>query len=170
MIETRAPTAISSHLRSVGRGRRVAPTEGPSPSARRHPSFAQAARVVANVGDDMSYGIKAGAPRDARSTVTFVACPFQADHPAQREAQPPSCRISIDNIARELVPQIRAALGVRAYIDVLYREYLGSDLTRPARGRVHFELRNVPITGTTLTAWSWISKDYTYQQFPSLLP
>jgi len=96
-----------------------------------HPSFAQAARVVANVGDDMTFGIEAGAPRDGGSIVTFIACPFRADYPEQREGQPPSCKIWIDNVARELVPQIRAALGVRAYIDVLYREYLGSDLPSP---------------------------------------
>jgi hypothetical protein len=146
-----------------------------------HPSFAQAARVVANVGDDMTLGIEAGAPRDSGSIVTFVACPFTADYPEQREGQPPSCKISIDNVAQDLVPQIRAALGVRAYIDVLYREYLGSDLTEPAYGPVQFELTSVQMIGTTLTGtvvvknlqnkrFPRITKNYTYQQFPSLLP
>jgi len=37
------------------------------------PSFAQAARVVANVGDDMAFGIEAGASRDGGSMVTFIA-------------------------------------------------------------------------------------------------
>ncbi|WP_316214290.1 DUF1833 family protein [Bradyrhizobium sp. SZCCHNR2032] len=145
-----------------------------------HPSFAQAARVVANVGDDMSLGIEAGAPRDGGAMVTFIACPFQADYPEQREGQPPTAKISIDNVARDLVPQIRAALGIRAYIDVLYREYLGSDLTGPAYGPVQFELRNIQMTGTTLTGtvmvrnlqnkrFPRLDKNYTYQQFPSLL-
>ncbi|MGJ4896582.1 MULTISPECIES: DUF1833 family protein [unclassified Bradyrhizobium] len=98
----------------------------------------------------------------------------------QREGQPPFCRISIDNVARDVVPQIRAALGVRAYIDVLYREYLGSDLTGPAYGPVQFELRNNQMTGTTVTGtviaknlqnkrFPRITKNYDYQQFPSLL-
>src|SRR4051812_16612221 len=88
-------------------------------------SFDVPARVVANVGDDMSFGIELGAPRDAGLTVTFLACPFSAEYPEQREGQPPSTRIKIDNVNRELVPKIRAALGVREYIQILYREYLG---------------------------------------------
>ena len=144
-------------------------------------SFAQAARVVANVGDDMVFGIEQGAPRDAGAMVTFLACPFQAAYPEQREGQPPSTKITIDNVSRELVPLIRTALGVRQYIDVLYREYLSSDLTEPAYGPVEFELREVQMTGTSLTGtvmvknlqnkrFPRLTKNYDYIQFPSLLP
>ena len=144
-------------------------------------SFAQAARVVANVGDDMVFGIEQGAPRDAGAMVTFLACPFTAAYPEQREGQPPSTKITIDNVNRELVPLIRAALGVRQYIDVLYREYLSSDLTEPAYGPVEFELREVQMTGTSLTGtvmvknlqnkrFPRLTKNYDYIQFPSLLP
>ncbi len=55
----------------------------------------------------MTFGVEAGAPRDAGSMVTFIACPFQADYPEQREGQPPSRKISIDSVTRELVPQLR---------------------------------------------------------------
>ena len=144
-------------------------------------SFAQAARVVANVGDDMMFGIEAGAPRDAGAMVTFIACPFTADYPEQREGQPPSTKIKIDNVNRELVPQIRAALGTREYIQVLYREYLGSDLTEPAYGPIEFELRNVQMIGASLTGTAMVrnlqnkrfprlNKNYDYVRFPSLLP
>ena len=71
----------------------------------------------------MVFGIEAGAPRDGGAMVTFAACPFTADYPEQREGQPPMSKIKIDNVNRELVPKIRAALGVRQYIQVLYREY-----------------------------------------------
>jgi hypothetical protein len=144
-------------------------------------SFDQAARIVANVGDDMSFGIEMGAPRNAGETVTFIACPLTADYPEQREGQPPSSKITIDNVTRELVPKIRAALGVREYIQVLYREYLASDLTEPAYGPVEFELRNIAMTGTQLTGqvmvknlinkrFPRLTKNYDYVQFPSLLP
>lgn len=144
-------------------------------------SFASPARVVANVGDDMSFGIEMGAPRDSGSTVLFTAVPFTAEYPEQREGQPPSSRIRIDNVNRELVPQIRAALAVREYIQVLYREYLGSDLTGPAYGPVEFELKNVQMVGTALTGTAMVknlqnkrfprlTKNYDYIQFPSLLP
>jgi uncharacterized protein DUF1833 len=144
-------------------------------------SFSAPARLVANVGDDMSFGIEAGAPRDAGSMVTFLACPFSADYPEQREGQPPSTKIKIDNVNRELVPLIRTALGTRQYIEILYREYLGSDLTQPAYGPVEFQLANVQMVGASLTGTAVVKnlqnkrfprldKNYSYIQFPSLLP
>jgi hypothetical protein len=113
--------------------------------------------------------------------VSFLACPFQAAYPEQREGQPPSTKITIDNVSRELVPLIRTALGVRQYIDVLYREYLSSDLTEPAYGPVEFELREVQMTGTWLTGtvmvknlqnkrFPRLTKNFDYIHFPSLLP
>jgi hypothetical protein len=77
-----------------------------------------------DVGDDMMFGIEAGAPRDGGAMVAFTACPLTADYPEQREGQPPTSKIKIDNVNRELVPKIRAALGVREYIQILYSEYL----------------------------------------------
>ena len=144
-------------------------------------SFAQPARVVANVGNDMQFGIEPDAPRDAGAMVTFIACPFTADYPEQREGQPPSTKIKVDNVNRELVPMIRAALGVRQYIQVLYREYLSSDLNEPAYGPIEFELRNVQMVGASMTGTAMVrnlqnkrfprlNKNYDYIQFPSLLP
>jgi hypothetical protein len=75
-------------------------------------SFAQPARVVADVGNDIVFGIETGAPRDSGAMVTFTACPFTASS----GRWPPSSKIKIDNVNRELVPKIRAALGVREYI------------------------------------------------------
>ncbi|WP_338826708.1 DUF1833 family protein [Bradyrhizobium sp. 27S5] len=144
-------------------------------------SFDQPARVVANVGDDMAFGLEAGAPRNAGETVTFLACPFEAGYPEQKEGQPPATTIKIDNVNRELVPKIRAAQGTREYIQVLYREYLGSDLTEPAYGPIEFELRSVQMVGASLTGtvmvknlqnkrFPRLTKNYDYVQFPSLLP
>jgi hypothetical protein len=144
-------------------------------------SFDQPARVVANVGDDMQFGIEDGAPFDAGGTVTFLACPFSADYPEQREGQPPSTKIKIDNVNRELVPKIRAALGTRQYIQILYREYLGSDLTEPAYGPIEFQLKNAQMVGSSLTGTAMVKNlqnkrfprltcNYSYTQFPSLLP
>ncbi|ODM77800.1 DUF1833 family protein [Bradyrhizobium elkanii] len=144
-------------------------------------SFDQPARVVANVGDDMAFGLELAAPRNPGETVTFIACPFQAGYPEQKEGQPPSTTIKIDNVNRELVPKIRAAQGTREYIQVLYREYLGSDLTEPAYGPIEFELRSVQMVAASLTGtvmvknlqnkrFPRLTKNYDYIQFPSLLP
>src|ERR1700748_3381675 len=114
-------------------------------------SFASPARVVANVGDDMMFGIEPGAPRDGGAMVKFIACPFTAEYPEQREGQPPSTRIKVDNVNRELGPQIPPALGVRQYTQILYRKYLGSNLTEPAYGPIEFELRDVQMVGASLS-------------------
>src|SRR5262252_1711229 len=85
-------------------------------------SIDETARIVSNVVDDMFFGIEPCAPHDGGALVQFTACPLRADYPEQRAGQPPT--IKIDNVNRELVPKIRAALGVREYIQILYREYL----------------------------------------------
>lgn len=146
-----------------------------------HPSFAAPAYLVANVGDDMSLGIEIGTDVNSGKMVMHLACPFTAAYPEQREGQPPSTAIKIDNVNRELVPQIRAALAYRAYITVFYREYLGTDLTQPAYGPLEFILSNVIMVGASLTGTAMvrnltnkrfprITKNYTTIQFPSLLP
>jgi hypothetical protein len=52
-------------------------------------SFAQAARVVANVGGDTTFGIEPGAPRDVGAMMAFLACLFTADYPEQQRHMGP---------------------------------------------------------------------------------
>lgn len=144
-----------------------------------HPSFAAPVYIVANVGDDMQFTLEnAGSPA---TPTTFTACPLKCDYPEQRKGQAPSAKVTIDNVARELVPQIRAALGVRAYITITYREYLGSDTSEPAYGPIEFILSNVQMVAASLTGTVVVrnlqnkqfprrDKYYSYTQFRSLLP
>lgn len=144
-------------------------------------SFAEPARIVANVGDDKIFGIELSALRNPGEMVTFFACPFESQYPEQRPGQPPSTKVKIDNVARELVPKIKAAQGVREYLQVIYREYLSDDLSEPSYGPVEFELRNIVMVGASLTGeitvknlqnkrFPRITKNYDPYQFPSLLP
>jgi hypothetical protein len=146
-----------------------------------HPSFDQPVYVVANVADDIELGIEAGSDVNQGAMVNHVACPFKAEYPEQREGQPPQCKVSIDNVKRELLPKIRAALGVRAYVKVTYREYLGSDLSEPAYGPVQFILSKVTVKAATLTGTIMVGnlqnkrfpradQNYNTTQFRSLLP
>lgn len=146
-----------------------------------HPSFDQPVYVVANIADDIELGIEAGIDVNQGQMVTHIACPFKAEYPEQREGQPPQCKVSIDNVSRELLPKIRAALDVRAYVKVTYREYLGSDLTEPAYGPVQFILSKVTVKAATLTGTITVGnlqnkrfpradQNYTTTQFRSLLP
>ena len=146
-----------------------------------HSTFNEPARVVTGTMDDQAFGIELGAALNPGEMVTFIACPFRADPPEQREGLPPQCKVSIDNVTRELWPKIKAAMGVREYLKVLYREYVDNDLTEPAYGPVEFLLKDVSMKNTTLTGTATVNnllnkrfprkdKNYNYVDFPSLLP
>src|SRR3569623_1495515 len=74
-----------------------------------HPSFENPAYLVANVADDMEFGIEVGSDPHSGESISPSSLPFQVDYPEQREAQAPQSKATIDNANRELVPQIRAA-------------------------------------------------------------
>jgi len=111
------------------------------------------------------YGFRHRAWRDGGATVTFIAYPFTAEYLEQREGQPPSTRIKIDNVNRELVPQIRAALGTRQS----FRSSIGniSAPIWPSRpmGRIEFELRNAQMVGSSLTGTAMV-RNLQNKRFP----
>lgn len=144
-----------------------------------HPSFQSPAYIVANVGDDMEFTLED--PGSPATQTTFVACPVNCSYPEQREGQVASVQVKIDNVNRELVPKIEAALSIRAYIVVTYREYIGSDTSEPAYGPISFTLTNVQMVGASLVGTAIVKnlqnkqfprkdKYYSYLQFRSLLP
>ena len=141
-----------------------------------HPSFESPVFIVANVGDDMDFTLEGGV-----GPTTFTACPLSCGYPEQREGQVASVQVKIDNVNRELVPKIEAALGIRAYIVVTYREFIGSDTSEPAYGPLSFTLTNVQMVGASLVGTAIVKnlqnkqfprkdKYYSYLQFRSLLP
>lgn len=146
-----------------------------------HPSFAEPAYIVANVGDDKAFGIEQGAAHNPGGAVLFTACPLKSPWPEQREGQPPSATVEIDNVNRDLVPRVRGALGFRAYITVIFRQYINTDLTEPAYGPIEYVLKDVVMVGAKLSGRVMVKnlqnkrfprqdKNYSYTEFSSLLP
>jgi hypothetical protein len=80
-------------------------------------SFAQAARVCRQCRRRYGPRHRGGRAARWRPDGDVHGLPFTADYPEQREGQPPTSKIKIDNVNGELVPKILAALGVgsRAY-------------------------------------------------------
>lgn len=97
----------------------------------RHPDFEDEngnpahLRIVAD-GQDFSAKLEATAPADAGATVLFKACPFNFTRPEQSEQPLPEAELSIDNVAREMVPQLDRTLETTIPIKLVYREYLAS--------------------------------------------
>lgn len=97
-----------------------------------HPSFTVPIRVVRDV-DDLDATLEATAPRDASTEVTFSGFQFNFTKPEISTSGVPQCTVEIDNVSREILAQIEAAIasGSQELITVTYREFLSDDLGQP---------------------------------------
>ncbi len=148
-----------------------------------HPAFQDngvsfAVRCVTGATSDQTFGIEVGAELNGGEMVTFNAIPFQAERPEFSEGTTPSCKITVDNVAREIVPYLADAVTMRANMIAIYREYRSDDMTAPCYGPVEFVVRNVTITGTQVQGTATIDdlanrkfpkKVYTLTEYPALI-
>jgi hypothetical protein len=63
--------------------------------------------------------------------VTFVGFAFNLIPPEVDMDGVPQCVIEIDNVSREILANIEAAMGSTETITVIYRAYLSDDLSGP---------------------------------------
>ena len=82
-----------------------------------HPAWTAPARVVYD-HQDLVAPLSAGG-----ADVTFARCAFGHKLPKQGKDLP-ALELWIDNVSREIGDQMKNAVGVRAPVDVTYREYL----------------------------------------------
>jgi hypothetical protein len=86
-------------------------------------AFAAPIRVVRGI-ESLDARLEAGAPRNASEVVTFVAYAFDVVPPDMSSEALPQVAIEIDNVSREILVQIDAAVMAGAKIEVIYREFL----------------------------------------------
>lgn len=96
----------------------------------RHPAFTTPIRVVRDHAD-LTATLEASAPVDAGQPVTFVRFAFDFTKPEVSAAGVPQLVIEIDNVSRQIVANIEAALGTTDLVQATYREYISSDLSGP---------------------------------------
>lgn len=102
----------------------------------RHPSFVDggspfAIRVV-NDHSNLEATLEDDAPLDGGDLVTFRAVYFTFARPPESDSgSTPEVEISVNNVARHLMPYLDAAKESRDPIEVTWRPYLASDLTGP---------------------------------------
>jgi hypothetical protein len=150
-----------------------------------HPGFVDDAmnpipiRCVTDVYEDMAFGIEDGAVFNGGEMALFRAIPFYADFPEFAEGKVPETRVVLDNVSRELVPHIERAVGVRADLVAIYREYRSDDLWAPCFGPVEFIVRNITMSGTRIEGMASIdnlankkfpTRVYTTREYPGLQP
>jgi len=95
-----------------------------------HPNFTQPIYVVRD-NADLDAVIEADAERGAGQTVTFVAFAFDIVPPEVDKSGVPQCVIELDNVSREILANVEAAMGSTSLITVIYRAYLSDDLSGP---------------------------------------
>lgn len=149
-----------------------------------HPSFEDevegpfSIRAVSGVADDMSFGLELGAPLNSGEVVLFRAINFYSQMPEFSEGQTPSCDIIIDNVGDEVMPYLEAAVGTRANLTAIWRQYRSDDLVEPCYGPVTFQIKRVKATLTRLQGTAMLdnlsnrkfpNKLFTFTDFPGLL-
>lgn len=145
-----------------------------------HPVFAVPIRVVRD-RDALDARLEAGAPRDPGAVVTFVPYGFDLTPPEQTTTGAPHCVLEIDNVGRDILVQIRAAIQAGQPVEVIYRAYLdhaaleGPENDPPLR----MELQQVSATPQRIRATagfpdllnkSFPRLTYDVARFPGLVP
>ncbi len=149
-----------------------------------HPAFVDtitgpfSVRCVDGVAGDMSFTLEDGAPLDGGETVVFKPIPFGSDMTSWSEGQTPSCTLVVDNIGEEVMPYLEAAVGARANLTAIWRQYRSDDLTEPCYGPVIFSVRKVTASQTQLQGLAMLdnlsnrkfpNKLFTFEDFPGLI-
>ena len=144
-----------------------------------HPNFSDPIYVVRDF-TDLTATIEATAARNAATPVTFVGFAFDIVPPHVDKTGIPHCTIEIDNVSREILANIEAAMTGTDPITVIYRAYLSSDLSGPENDpplelTIHsivadpFKVRAVAGFGS-LANLRFPRQDYSAEVFPGLIP
>lgn len=106
---------------------------------------------------------------DAVETVSngevFQAFPFQVTLPDESEERPPTVRLIIDNVAREIVTAARSIIASGVAADVTLEVVFESDTNTVEAGPFNFKLRNVTYDVLTVEG-DLLPEDHLNEPFP----
>ncbi|QRF90299.1 hypothetical protein CLH39_08690 [Alcaligenes faecalis] len=150
----------------------------------RHPAFVDdagqptAIRVVIGY-EDITAKLEGDAPLRPGQYVEFIAGAFRFKLPGFEEGKVPQLQITIDGVSREVVGHIEAAIAEREPIEVTYRPYLSTDLTKPQmEPPLNMILSKVSVTGASVSGTASLSdvhnfafpfEKYMASRFPGLV-
>jgi len=102
----------------------------------RHPGFVDennqpmAIRIVRD-HQDLTARLEPTAPLNGGEIVQFIALGFELELPPVNTAPVPEISVTIDNVSRELIRHLDAAVESSEKIEITYRPYLSTDLEGP---------------------------------------
>lgn len=91
-----------------------------------HPTFDEPVRVASGVDDDITLPLELGG-----EPVLFKAIGFSAVLPGASEDEPTPMKLRVNDANGVLTPYLKAAVGSTWPIEVTYRAYTTTELTRP---------------------------------------
>jgi hypothetical protein len=141
--------------------------------------FAAPLRLVLD-NADISAKIEATAARNPGAMVAFTAYAFNIVPPDQSATSLPQCTIEIDNVNRDILVQLDAAVFATGPVSLIYRAYLASDLTSGPENDPPLEMEITQISATPLRIRAvagfanlldkrFPALDYNLETFPGLL-
>lgn len=139
----------------------------------RHPSFVDAGQPfairVVNDHSDLVATLEDDAPLNDGETVTFKSVYFTFTRPPESDSgSTPEVEISVNNVARHLMPYLDVAKESRVPIEVTWRPYLASDLSAPHMNPpLTLTLRSISCDMMNVTARAGFS-DLTNRRFPAI--
>ncbi|WP_131194073.1 DUF1833 family protein [Lichenihabitans psoromatis] len=117
-----------------------------------HPAFIQNGQQISirvtNDNQDQDLPLEDAAPLNPGETVTFLSVPFDTPWFEQRDGQVSSLNIRIDNVGRELMPYLDAAMVVNAALQVIFRCHLidmATGVISQGMGPISVDLRQVSV-------------------------
>jgi hypothetical protein len=145
-----------------------------------HPVFTVPIRVVRD-RVSLDARLEATAPLQPGEVVTFTPYAFDIVPPDQTTSGAPQAVIEIDNVSREILVQVRAAIRESAPVQAIYRAYLASGLTDGPENDppATLELKQISATPQRIRATAGYPDllnaafprlVYDLEQFPGLLP
>jgi hypothetical protein len=102
----------------------------------RHPGFVDennkpmAIRIVRD-HQDLTARLEPSATINGGEMVQFIALGFELELPPVNTAPVPEISVTIDNVSRELIRHLDAAVESSEKIEITYRPYLSTDLEGP---------------------------------------
>lgn len=143
----------------------------------RHSAFSSPIRVVRDF-QNLDATLEATAPLNPGQQVLFVGFAFDLSKPEMSAAGVPQITIEIDNVDRAIVANVEAAMTTTEMVQVTYREYLSTDLSRPQNDpALTMTVMSISATALRVTAVAGFpdlmnrrfpGREYDAQTFPGL--
>lgn len=134
-------------------------------------------RYVSGQLDVLRATLEATAPFNPTEEVIFRPMAFDFLPPGQGDHGPTPAQVKIDNVSGQVATILRQTLTGNSPVEIIYREFMRSDLTQPAQLYYGLIMKRVSLTALTASGeigWREVQlqafprRRYTKEDYPGL--